>query len=190
MNDVDALIGWLLEAPRGRCPVEDCGATALLSAISGAQVTAVIHSRGPRQLTQPEQRQLQAPGTVIGHERRGTLYAGSVPAAAVTAVLLPQRVPGPVLHALGADAGGGALGGEGVPLGRALAGLGVRREPLEALATPGQRDAAGREQVLWSAARLWLGGPVALVTECFYQGLLDAYPGPWTVPIPGQRAAP
>ena len=41
MNDVDALIGWLLEAPRGRCPVEDCGATALLSAISGAQVTAV-----------------------------------------------------------------------------------------------------------------------------------------------------
>jgi hypothetical protein len=181
VNDVDALIGWLLEAPRGRCPVEDCGATALLSAISGTQVTAVIHSRGPRQLTQREQRQLQPLGTAVGYERRGTLYAGSVPAAAVTALLLPQRVPGTALQ---------ALGGEGAPLGRALAGLGVRREPLEALATPGQRDAAGREQVLWSAARLWLHYPVALVTECFYQGFLDAYPGPWTVPIPGQRAAP
>jgi hypothetical protein len=190
VNDVDALIGWLLEAPRGRCPVEDCGATALLSAISGTQVTAVIHSRGPRQLTQPEQRQLQALGAAVGHERRGTLYAGSVPAAAVTAVLLPQRVPGTALRALGADADRAGLGDEGVPLGRALAGLGVRREPLEALATPGQRDAAGREQVIWSAARLWLGYPVALVTECVYQGFLDAYPGPWTVPFAGTRTAP
>ena len=55
MNDVDALIGWLLEAPRGGCPVEDSGATALLSAISGTQVHAVMHARGPRQLTRQEQ---------------------------------------------------------------------------------------------------------------------------------------
>ena len=113
-----------------------------------------------------------------------------MPAAAVTAVLLPQRVPVTALRALGADADGTALGDSGVPLGRALAGLGVRREPLEALATPGQRDASGREQVIWSAARLWLDSPVAVVTECFYQGFLDAYPGPWTMPFLGTRTAP
>ena len=60
---------------------------------------------------------------------------------------------------------------------------------LEALATPGQRDAFGREQVIWSAARLWLDRPIAMVTECFYREFLDAYPGPWTVPFPGARIA-
>lgn len=189
MNEVDALIGWLLEAPRGGCPVEDCGATALLSAISGTQVTAVMHSRGPRQLSRREQQHLQVVGAATGHERRGMLSAGGVPAAAVTAVLLPQRVPVTALRLLGADTGEFPLIDAGVPLGRALAGLGVRREPLEALATPGQRDAFGREQVIWSAARLWLDSPIAMVTECFYQEFLDAYPGPWTVPFPGARMA-
>ena len=189
MNDIDALIGWLLEAPRGRCPVEDCGATALIAAISGTEVTAVMHSRGPKELTVSEQQHLQAPGAMAGHERRGTLYAGSVPAAAVTAVLLPSRIPSTALQSLGTDADGAALGDAGVPLGRALAGLGVRREPLEVLATPGQRDAARREQVIWSAARLWLDHPVALVTECFYQAFLDTYPGPWRVPHPRSRTA-
>lgn len=190
MNNVETLIGWLLEAPHGRYPVEDCGATALISAISGTPVTAVMHSRGPRPLTRQEQQQLQEPGTAIGHERRGTLYAGSVSAAAVTALLVPRRIPGTALRALGTDASGASLGDRGMPLGRALAGLGVRREPLGARATPGQRDAAGREQVLWSAARLWLDYPVALVTECFYQEFLDAYPGPWTMPLPGIGMVP
>jgi hypothetical protein len=190
VNDIDALIGWLLEAPRGRCPVEDCGATALISAISRTEVTAVMHSRGPKELTVSEQQHLQAPGARTGHQRRGTLYAGSVPAAAVTAVLLPSRIPRTALRALGTDADGTAIGDDGVPLGRALAGLGVRREPLEVLATPGQRDAAGREQVIWSAARLWLDHPVALVTECFYQAFLDTYPAPWTLPHHRSRTAP
>jgi hypothetical protein len=189
VNDVDALIGWLLEAPRGSCPVEDCGATAVLSAISGAEITADLHLRGPRTLTVREQQRLQTLGVTVGYERRGTLYAGNVPAAAITAVLLPHRIPGIALRALGIDASGAALGDGGVPLGRALAGLGVRREPLEVLPTPGQRDAGGREQVIWSAARLWLRSPVALVTECFYRQFLDAYPGPWTVPFPGPRSA-
>ena len=117
------------------------------------------------------------------------LSAGGVPAAAVTAVLLPQRVPTTALRLLGADTGEFSLGDARLPLGRALAGLGVRREPLEALATPGQRDAFGREQVIWSAARLWLDSPIAMVTECFYREFLDAYPGPWTVPFPGARMA-
>ena len=50
MSDVDAVIGWLLEAPPGQL-VEDCGATMLLAAISGTQITAVVHSHGSRQLT-------------------------------------------------------------------------------------------------------------------------------------------
>ncbi len=133
---------------------------------------------------------MHAPGATAGHERRGTLCAGGVPAAAITAVLLPHRVPAAALRALGTDEHGAEAGGGGVPLGRALAGLGVRREPLTVLATPGQRDAGGREQVLWSAARLWLGSPVALVTECFYREFLDAYPGPWTGPCTRRRAAP
>jgi hypothetical protein len=190
VSNVETLISWLLEAPHGRSPVEDCGATALLSAISGTPVTAVMHSRGPRPLTRQEQQQLQETGAAIGHERRGILYAGSVPAAAVTALLLPRLVPDTVLRALGTDTSGAALRDSGMPLGRALAGLGARREPLAALPTPGRRDTAGREQILWSAARLWLDYPVALVTECVYQEFLDAYPGPWTMPHPPIPTAP
>jgi hypothetical protein len=119
-------------------------------------------------------------GVTTGHERRGVLYAGSVPAAATTAILLPHRIPAAALQAIGAGSGGGAPAGAGVPLGRALAGLGVRREPLEVLPTPGQRDASGKEQVIWSAARLWLGCPIAVVTELVYKEFLNAYPGPWT----------
>ena len=100
MSDVDAIIGWLLEAPRGRQLVEDCGATTLLAAISGTQITAVMHSRGSRELTAGEQQQLRVPGAAAGHERHGTLYAGSVPAAAVTAVLVPYRIPRTALHVL------------------------------------------------------------------------------------------
>ncbi len=188
MSDVDAIIGWLLEAPRGRQLVEDCGATALLSAISGTEITAVMHSCGSRELTAAEQQQLRVPGVAAGYERHGTLYAGSVPAAAVTAVLLPYRIPHTALNLLGADSDETTLG-RGVPLGRALAGLSVRREPLEVLATPGQRDDAGREQVVWSAARLWRGAPIALVTECFFKEFLDAFPGPWALPCPGSRTA-
>ena len=92
-----------------------------------------------------------------------------MPAAAVTAVLLPHRIPAAALQAIGTDTAGAAL-----------AGLGVRREPLEVLPTPGQRDAGGKEQVIWSAARLWLGCPIAVVTELVYKEFLTAYPGPWT----------
>ena len=84
--------------------------------------------------------------------------------------------PPPSWQALGIDPGGAALAADAVPLGRALAGLRVRREPLEVLPTPGQRDASGKEQVIWSAARLWLGGPIAIVTERIYQEFLDRLP--------------
>ena len=181
MSDARALIARLLDAPRSR-PVEDGGATAALAAISGTEITAVMASRGPHELTRREQQQLRVPGTVTGHERRGTLYAGSVPAAATTAVLLPHRIPATILKTLGIGPAGDAMPAGGVPLGRALGGLGVRREPLGAVPTPGERDAFGNELVIYSAARLWLGSPIAVVTERVYAAFLDACPGPWAQP--------
>jgi hypothetical protein len=178
VSDIDALIARLLAEQHGR-PVEDCGATAAFAAISGAEVTAVMASRGPRELTQREQQQLQSLGVTTGYERRGTLYAGGVPAAATTAVLLPRRIPEAARQALGIGPGGEPLPAPDLPLGRALAGLGVRREPLDVTPTSGQRDALGNDLVICSSARLWLGGPIAVVTERVYREFLTAYPGPW-----------
>jgi hypothetical protein len=180
VSDIGTLIAWLLAAPR-RSPVEDCGATAAFSVISGSEIAAVMHSRRSRELTQREQQLLQALGATTGHERRGVLYAGNIPAAETTAVLLPHRVPATVRATLGIGPRGDALPAvPGVPLGRALGGLGVRREPLEVVPTPGEHDADGNELVISSAARLWLGGPIAIVTERVYRDFLACFPSPWT----------
>lgn len=179
MSDIGALMAWLLTAPRD-CPVEDGGATAAFAAISRNDITAVMDFRGPRELTQREQQLLLTLGATTGHERRGTLYAGGIAAAATTAVLLPHRVPVTARKTLGIGPGGSALPvPRVVPLSRALTGLGVRREPLEVVPTSEEYDAAGNELVISSAARLWLGWPIALVTERVYRVFLAAHPGPW-----------
>lgn len=54
MSDIGTLIAWLLAGPR-HAPVEVGGATAAFAAISGTDITAVLHSSGPRELTQREQ---------------------------------------------------------------------------------------------------------------------------------------
>jgi hypothetical protein len=175
VREVKALIDRLLAVPQG-VPVEESGATALFAAISGHDVYAVMGLRGPRNLSQREQRLLQSTGRATGHERSGALYAGDVPVAATTAVLLPDRVPPAVRATLGIGPDGEALPGvAGVPLGRALTGLGVRRESLEVVPTSGARDAGGRELVIRSVARLWLGLPIAIVTERVYGQFLDAF---------------
>jgi hypothetical protein len=180
MTDAEALAAWLLARQPGR-PVEECGATAIFAAICGQAITADIQSRRARPPTAREQRLLQAPGAPAVHERRGTLQAApGMPVAAITAVLLPSRLPGSAAHLLGITGSGAAPPAPAeVPLGRALRGLGVRREPLQARRTPGASDAAGQEQVIYSASRLWLGGPVAVVTERVYRSFLAAFPGPW-----------
>jgi hypothetical protein len=180
VSDIGTLIAWLLAAPR-HSAVEDCGATAAFSVISGSEIAAVMHCRGSRELTQREQQLLQSLGATTGHERRGVLYAGNIPAAETTAVLLPHRVPATVRATLGIGPRGDAVPAvPGVPLGRALGGLGVRREPLEVVPTPGEHDADGNELVISSAARLWLGGPIAIVTERVYRDFLASFPSPWT----------
>ena len=190
VNDVDAIIGWLLEAPRGRLPGRGLrGHRAALRHLRhrGHCRHALARLRGADQ-----RRAAATAGTRRGGRVRAARNAlrGQCARRGGYRRPAPPRVPDTALQALGTDADGTALGDDGVPLGRALAGLGVRREPLEVLATPGQLDAAGREQVVWSAARLWLDAPVALVTECFYKEFLDAYPGPWALPCPGPRTAP
>jgi hypothetical protein len=176
VNGASALITWLLAAPQGT-PIERSGATAMFAAISGCAIDAVMQTRGPRSLTQREQQLLQSTGATTGHERRGTLYAGNVLAAATTAVLVPQRLPAGVRATLGIGPDGEALPGiAGVPLGRALSGLGVRREPLDVVATPGEHDTAGYELILRSAARLWLDRPIGIVTERVYAEFLHAFP--------------
>jgi hypothetical protein len=176
VNDVHALVERLWLAPEGT-PIEQSGATAVLAAISGCPVDAVMRTRGPRALTQSEQRLLRSAGSTTGHERRGALYAGGIPAAATTAVLLPSRMPAAVRATLGIGPDGEALPEiAGIPLGRALTGLGARREALDVMATPGEHDGAGREVVIRAVARLWLGDPIGIVTERVYREFLDAFP--------------
>jgi hypothetical protein len=177
MNDAGAFLAWLLASPPG--PVEDHGATAAFSAISGCEITAVMRSKRLRRLATGEKYLLQALGAATGHERRGVLYAGTVPAAATTAIVLPHRLPAYVREVLGIAESGAVLPAPAeVPLGRALSGLGVRRELLDARLTPGTRDPAGDEQVIYCAARLWLGAPIAVVTERIYRSFLATFPAP------------
>jgi len=179
MSDADVLLS-LLTAPRPGGVVEDCGATAVFSAIAGTEVTAVIRSRRACALTGRQQELLRA-GGAAGHERRGVLYAGpGIPVAATTAVLVPARIPARVRAMIGTGADGSVQPAEAdMPLGRALAGYRARREQLEAVLTPG-RDKDGNQVVITSAARLWIGpAPVALVTEHVLTAFLAAFPGPW-----------
>lgn len=183
MNDADILLA-LLTAPEPGGAVENCGATAVFSVIAGTEITAVMRSRRACQLTSAQQELLHVSAAAAGHERRGVLYAGpDIAVAATTAVLVPERIPARVRAMLGVGPDGAVVPAEAeVPLGRALAGYGARREQLEAFLAQG-RDADGNQLVIASAARLWLGAaPVALVTEHVLAGFLAAFPGPW-----GQR---
>jgi hypothetical protein len=175
MDDAGVFLTWLLGRPQG--PVENHGATSAFAAFSGCEISAVMRSRRVRRLTAREKYLLQALGATTGHERRGVLYAGPVPAAATTAIVLPHRIPAEVRRVLGIAESGAVLPADAeVPLGRALRGFGVRREVLDLQMTPGTRDAAGNELAIYSAARLWLGAPIALVTERVYRRFLAAFP--------------
>jgi hypothetical protein len=185
MSDADVLLS-LLTAPRPGGAVEDCGATAVFSAIARTEITAVMRSRRACTLTGLQRELLRADGAAAGHERRGVLYAGpGIAVAATTAVLVPARIPARVRAMIGAGADGSVRPAEAdMPLGRALAGYRVRREQLEAFLAPGRDGGGGGNQVvIASAARLWIGAaPVALVTEHVLAGFLAAFPGPWDRP--------
>lgn len=100
---------------------------------------------------------------------------------------MTHRVPEPAYPALGITPNGhiqdsSQNGHAHTPLGRALRGLGVRREQLSAAATAALVYEAGSEIAVFSVARLWApsGWPLALVTERVHAKFLAAYPPPWS----------
>jgi hypothetical protein len=182
MSAAAAVAGWLMSAPHGRA-AEDCGTASMLASICGTQLTTAVLITRTRPLNDIHQVLLQS-GTASAHERRSLLLAGTTPAAATTAIILPSRLPAQARARLGITADGqpAAPCAGTVPLSQALAWLGARREPLHSALTPGRVDPDGAGQAICSVARLWLGAPVALIVTRVYAGFLDTYP-----PLPAPR---
>ena len=129
--------------------------TLLFEQLAGEPVRAVLAGSGGRELTRTECLQLLTPPGTEGHQRDSVLQAArsGQTVAEVTALVLPGRLPEQARADLGLSGGLPT----GVPLGKVLAGFGVRREPLGARVVPG---------AVVSCARLWLGNlPVALASE-------------------------
>ncbi|HEX4093525.1 MAG TPA: hypothetical protein VHZ33_32820 [Trebonia sp.] len=144
-------------------------ATILFERLTGEQVRIELTGRVDRPLTSAECRDLRIAPGAGGHERTGTLRTvdSGLVVAEVSSVVVPGRLPASARTALGVpDANEPTPPPSDVPLGKALAGLGVRREPLGArLARDGARSPGGRVSVS-SSARMWLADvPVALASE-------------------------
>src|SRR5258708_6218431 len=141
-------------------------ATLLFEELAGESIHIELAGRTDRALTAAESLELHASPDTIGHHRTGrlrTVTSGLV-AAEVTSTVLPWRLPATTRRELGIPAPGEpAPPRSDVPLGKALAGLGVRREPLGArLVRSGSSDNIAVE----SSARMGLGDlPVALASE-------------------------
>jgi hypothetical protein len=141
-------------------------ATLLFEELVGERIHIELADRADRVLTAAESLELHASPDTIGHYRAGRLRAvtSGLVAADVRSTVLPWRLPEATRRELGIpEPGEPALPRTDVPLGKALAGLGVRREPLGAhLVRNGASDAIAVE----SSARMWLGDlPVALASE-------------------------
>jgi hypothetical protein len=144
-------------------------ATILFEELAGEEVRIELTRCADRALTPAECRDLRISPGAHGHERRGTLRTvnSGLVAAEVSSVVVPGRLPASARTALGiSGADEPAPPPSDVPLGKALAGLGVRREPLGArLVRDSTRIPGGRMSVS-SSARMWLADlPVALASE-------------------------
>jgi hypothetical protein len=122
-----------------------------------------------RPLTAAECHELHVSPQAIGHQRTGRLRAveSHLVAAEVSSIVVPWRLPAPVRMALGIPCPGEPIPPPStLPLGKALADLGVRREPLGARLVRDQAADAGGRIAVESSARMWLGdAPVALASE-------------------------
>lgn len=152
-------------------------ATVLFEELAGEQIRIELTGCADRPLTAAECLELRAgPGT-YGHQRTGTLrtVSSGLVAAEVSSVVVPGRLPASVLRALGIPGpGDSAPLPSALPLGKALARLGVRRESLGARllrdsAAVAPRDSTrvpGGRMLVESSARMWVdGSPVALASE-------------------------
>jgi hypothetical protein len=153
-------------------------ATLLLEQLAGEEVRIELTERADRPLTAAECQDLQlAPGG-CGHYRAGVLRTvpSGLVAAKVTSLVIGPRIPGAARRSLGIPVPGEPVPPPtSLPLGKALAALGVHREALGARLAPDAAtgplpgtalSVAAPRLSVESAARMWLAGtPVALATE-------------------------
>jgi hypothetical protein len=167
----------------GDQPIESGGATAVFEAISGRRLTADVLSSPASRVSPDEKSLLQVHGREILHVRSGVLRCpGCIAVAQVTALVVNARIPDRARASLGVTRSGQLMPVPGsTPLGRALRGLGVRREQRTVVLTPGCRDAFGARLALRSSAllRSAQGMPLAWVIERVYARFLEAFPPPW-----------
>ncbi len=140
-------------------------ATLLFEELAGEPVRIDLTGSGSRLLTLTECFELGLSPGSSGHQRTGTLRAVSsgLIAAEVTSLVVPDRLPAAARRALGMPGPDDpAPPPSTIPLGRVLADLGVRREPLGARLVAN----AASGFLVESSARMWLGDvPVALASE-------------------------
>ena len=145
-------------------------ATILFEELAGEPIRIELTGCAERPLTSAECRDLRVQPGARGYERAGTLRTADsgLVAAEVSSLVVPGRLPAPARAMLGLPgAGQPARTPSDVPLGKALARFGVRREPLGArlVHDDGTRIPGGRVSVT-SSARMWLADvPVALASE-------------------------
>ena len=139
-------------------------ATLLFEELAGEEIRIELTGRSDRPLTEAECRDLALGPGACAHERTGALRAvrSGLVAAEVFSLVVPARLPASARAVLGVPGPGEPVPPPSdVPLGKALAGLGVHREPLGARLV----GDGGRVSVQ-SSARMWLADvPVALAGE-------------------------
>jgi hypothetical protein len=143
-------------------------ATILFEELAGEQVRIELTSCADRPLTAAECLELHMGPGAYGHRRTGTLrtVSSGLAVAEVSSVVVPSRLPASARRALGIPGTDEPATPSGVPLGKALAGLGVHREPLGARLVRDSAGVTGSRVSVESSARMWLAGvPVALASE-------------------------
>ena len=144
-------------------------ATLLFEELAGEPVRIDLTGNGNRLLTLTECLELGMTPGAYGHERNGTLRTvnSGLIAAEVSSLVVMDRLPAAARRALGMPGPDDpAPPPSTIPLGRVLADLGVRREPLGARLVSGTSATSGCRILVESSARMWLGDvPVALASE-------------------------
>jgi hypothetical protein len=144
-------------------------ATFLFEELAGEPVRIDLTGSGNRLLTLTECLELGVSPGAYGHQRDGTLrtITSGLVVAEVSSLVVPDRLPAAARKALGMPGPDDpAPPPSTIPLGRVLADLGVRREPLGARLVSGAASACGGHFLVESSARMWLADvPVALASE-------------------------
>ena len=144
-------------------------ATLLFEELAGEPVRIDLTTSGHRLLNLTECLELGVSPGAYGHERNGTLRTvhSGLMAAEVSSLVVAERLPAAARRALGMPGPDDpAPPPSTIPLGRVLADLGVRREPLGARLISAAASASGGRFLVESSARMWLADvPVALASE-------------------------